>query len=136
VTKGGTLKTLTKTDYQAIWDEAQRAGVQAATAHQPTPMVVYEAHGLTDTPIKGGKEWFVEGGVCGFAWVNIKPARGKFVTWLKAQGIGRLDGYQGGWTIWIGDYGQSMERKHAHAVAVVEVLRKYGINADAYARMD
>jgi hypothetical protein len=132
------MKTATKTklDYQAIYDEAERAGIGAGLGITPEPMIVYEAHGLTDTPIKGGKEWFVEGGVCGFAWVNIKPARGGFVAWLKAQGIGRLDGYQGGWTIWIGDYGQSMERKHAHAAAFVTVLKNYGINAGAYARMD
>lgn len=130
------MKTATKTNYQAIYDEADLAGVQAAIGHQPAAMVVYETQGLTDTPLKGGKEWFVEGGVCGFAWVNIKPARGGFVNWLKAQGTGRLDGYAGGWTIWVHDFGQSMERKEKYATAFAKVLQTHGIKAYAQARMD
>jgi len=128
--------TKTKQDFRLIYEEAHRHGVAAATATTPTPMLVYESVGLTDTPLKGGKQWVVEGGVCGFAWVNIKPARGGFVKYLKAQGIGRLDSYQGGWTIWVGDYGQSMERKHAYAAGFVQVLKRHGINAGAYSRMD
>lgn len=128
--------TKTKQDFRLIYEEADRAGVAAAAAKVPEPMLVYESVGLTDTPLKGGKQWLIEDGVCGFAWVNIKPARGGFVAYLKSQGIGRHDSYEGGWTIWVHEYGQSMERKHAYAAAFSEVLKKYGINSGAYARMD
>lgn len=37
---------------------------------------------------------------CGFAWVNISPARGAFIKYLKENKIGRRDEYAGGWTIW------------------------------------
>lgn len=128
--------TKTKQDFRLIYEAADRAGAAAAAATVPEPMLVYETAGLTDTPLKGGKQWVVEGGVCGFAWVNIKPARGGFVTYLKSQGIGRHDSYEGGWTIWVHQYGQSMERKHAYAAAFAQVLKEHGINAGAYARMD
>ena len=125
-----TTATKTAMDYGAIFDEADRAGVLAGTAAIPTPMVVAEAKGLSNEFAEGATKYFVPEGVCGFAWVNIKPARGGFVAWLKKSGIGRLDGYYGGWTIWVHDFGQSYERKIAYAGAFAEVLQKYGIKAD------
>jgi len=132
-----TTSTKTAIDYGAIFDEADRAGVLAGTGAIPTPMVVGEAKGLFSNEFaEGAKKYFVADGVCGFAWVNIKPARGGFVTWLKKSGIGRLDSYYGGWTIWVHDFGQSYERKMAYAGAFAEVLRKHGITAHANGRLD
>jgi len=119
--------TKTKQDFRLIYEEADRAGVAAVAAMTPTPMIVVDSK---------GKEYFVGDGVCGFAWVNIKPARGGFVAYLKSQGIGRHDSYEGGWTMWVHEYGQSMERKQAYAAAFAQVLRGHGINAYAQARMD
>lgn len=74
---------------------------------------------------------------CGFAWVTIKPARGKFVNFLKHVKIGRS-----------GDYGgycvsnpskvstQWMNPKFQGAVAFASVLNKYGIYAIAQQRID
>jgi hypothetical protein len=74
---------------------------------------------------------------CGFAWVKIRPARGAFVTWLKANDIGRTS-YGGGFQIWnpSGYSTQSMEVKLAGAEAYAQVLRDHGINAYAESRMD
>ena len=58
------------------------------------------------------------------------------MAWLKKSGIGRLDSYYGGWTIWVGDFGQSYERKMAYAGAFAEVLQKHGIKAYANGRLD
>ena len=68
----------------------------------PTPMVV----GTPTTPLGDDIDYtkdtyYVSDGLCGFAWINIKPARGKFVTWLKGADIGRKDNYYGGYTIWV-----------------------------------
>ena len=35
---------------------------------------------------------------CGFAWCEIRPARGPFVKWLKTRNIGS-SGVYGGWRI-------------------------------------
>jgi len=78
----------------------------------------------------------VMGGVCGFAWINIKPANSRFANYLRSRGIGRTDDYYGGLTIWIGDYGQSMEKKEAYARAAAAVLYDAGIAASAHSRMD
>lgn len=78
---------------------------------------------------------------CGFAWVNINPARGAFVSYLKSQSIGSK-GYPKGWQIWsiwdrgIVKYQQDMSVKFAGAQAFVEVLQKYGIPASASQRLD
>ncbi len=75
--------------------------------------------------------WFVEGGVCGFASVIIKPARGKFVTELKKRKIGGAH-YYGGYSVSSWQFApsirrdQSYERACAAAKGAVEVLRSYG----------
>lgn len=112
---------------QDLFSAANAAGRAAATTAVCTPMVV--------TWNGGANREVVEDGVCGFAWVNIKPARGAFVKYLKANKIGHKS-YQGGWDIWISDYGQSMTRKEAHAHAMAEFLRTHGLNAHADSRMD
>lgn len=81
-----------------------------------------------------------DGYPCGFAWIRIKPARGKFVTYLKANKIGRGDEYFGGHLISAtqisGWNGQNMDSKEAICRAAVEVLAKYGINCDIVSRID
>lgn len=74
---------------------------------------------------------------CGFAWVEIRPARGPFVTFLKKQNIGRK-GHDGGWHIWNpGEHStQWMDAKFEGAVAFAKVLKENGINAVARQRMD
>lgn len=120
-----------------LWKLACEAGHAAATKHQPTPMVVQAHANQLDDASPVVQEWVVDSGVCGFAWIKIRPARGKFVQWCKQQGIGRVDSYAGGFTIWIGDYGQSYERKMAFAEAAAKVLREVGgLKAYADGRLD
>jgi len=96
---------------------------------QPTtPLVIYvdyekDVHYVSDGP-------------CGFAWVNIKPARGKFVKFLKDNNIGRKDCYYGGYTVWVSEFGQSMSRKENYARAFTSVLRENGLTAYNMSRMD
>lgn len=62
-------------------------------------------------------------GWCGFAWVNIKPANSAFANYLRKKGYGRTDSYYGGLTVWIGEFGQSVDRKYEFAKAFAEVVR-------------
>jgi hypothetical protein len=122
--------------------EVSEAAEAAVKACRPTPIVV----GTPTTPLgnqidETKETWFVEGGVCGFASVIIKPARGKFVTELKKRGIGGAH-YYGGYSVSSWQFApsirrdQSYERACAAAKGAVEVLRSYGINAYVDSRID
>ena len=122
---------------QEIYSEAHSAGMSAGNGCTPTPMVV----GTPTTPLGNDidyekETYYVADGVCGFAWINIKPARGKFVKYLKDNDIGRKDSYYGGYTIWVSGFGQSMTRKENYARAFVKVLEENGLKAYAMSRMD
>lgn len=117
----------------SLWNQACQAGFDAGLACIPVPMTVTEADPITGQP--RGKQWVVDDGPCGFAWVTIRPARGPLVSYLKAQGIGR-NGYGGGWRVSIHEWNQSITRKEAHAHALAEVLRAAGVDAYADSRLD
>ncbi len=74
-------------------------------------------------------------GVCGFAWVTIRPGTSSFARWVSKTGRGRK-GYYGGIQIWVSGFGQSMTRKEAYADAFAAVLREAGVSASAGSRMD
>ena len=119
----------------------QLAGIADAAymAAQPAPMAVYETVGLSDTPKPGGRSWYVSEGVCGFAWVVVKPATSSFAKWLARKEIG-YKAYDGGWVLpmhhFIAGMSQSLERAEAASYAVAQELRKHNINCFATSRMD
>jgi hypothetical protein len=134
----------TKTAIQAgtIWAEMQAYGEAAAQMTVPTPMIVGEATSIFGKEIDYSKPtYYIPSGVCGFAGVVIKPARGPVVTFLKKLGIGYKH-YYGGWYIasWYiapsTRSSQSYEIACAVAKAAVAVLREYGITAYVESRMD
>lgn len=75
---------------------------------------------------------------CGFAWVNIRPARGKFVELLKQRGEGYTDTYYGGYTVYNPSkhHTQWMDAKEKGARAFLDVIKKYGIKGSVGTRMD
>jgi hypothetical protein len=101
-------------DYRAII-EAASAAASAASAKYITD------HGAS--PVN-----------CGFAWVEVRPCRGPFITAMKklsAEANGKRHSLFGGrsdyhkcWMFWgPGDYnGQDMSAKHAGAQAFANVL--------------
>lgn len=123
--------------FQAIYDEAWKAGVEAARKCEVAPMLV----GTPTTPLgndidRSKPVEYVADGVCGFAWVQVKPGTSSFAKWLVKNNYARKDSYYGGVCIWISDYNQSMQRKEAHAYAMAEVFRKHEFNAYGASRMD
>jgi len=127
-------KALGKRECARIYKEAYAAGLIAGKEVGVPKFIVGDAIGLSDQ-IDYTKKTYILEGLCGFAWVNISPARGAFVNWLKAQGIGSK-GYYGGYEIWVREFGQSVDRKAAFAGAFAQVLGKYGIEASAGSRLD
>lgn len=122
-------------NFAALHARAHQAGDAAAQAAVPAPMVVSQhASPLNDaSPVT--QAWFVSEGVCGFAWITIRPGNSPFANWAKKH-AGACKAYYGGVEIWVGGYGQSMQRKEAYAYAYAEVIREAGIKAYAGSRMD
>ena len=120
-----------------IHNEAVAAGIAAGNAHRPTPMVVGSPSTLFGNDVDPNQPtYYVDSGVCGFSWVSIRPARGKFVSFLKKAGVGRRDEYAGGYRIPCFEFGQSLEKKERYTRAYAEVLNNHGIKAYADSRMD
>lgn len=95
----------------------------------------------TEAAVKATAEYIRANGEhypCGFAWVNIKPARGPLIKYLKEIKFGRTDDYYGGYTIWNPSENatQCMDAKEAGARAFAEVLKKYGVKCFARTRLD
>ncbi len=59
--------------------------------------------------------------ICGFAWVNFKPATSHFAHWLKKMDLARK-AYEGGLNLWVSKFGQSHDKKLAYAHAYAKVI--------------
>ena len=135
-TEMDTLFTSKEKAFYLLCEEADKAGKKAADEKQVVPMVVNQHENMLDdsSPVK--KSWLVDQGVCGFAWINVRDGRKPFSRFLKKFGYGRTDSYYGGITIWVGDYGQSLQLKEAYAYAFNSVLHEANIDSYASSRMD
>jgi hypothetical protein len=133
--KGTAKKPSENVDFQAVYNEARQAGMEAGNSKVPVPMIVCEHSNPLDDNSPISREYApVMGGVCGFAWVKF-PGNTAWGKWTKKQGYAHSS-YPTGLQIWVSEFGQSMEKKEAYAYAFAEVLRKHGIKAYAGSRMD
>jgi hypothetical protein len=132
-----TKQPKTREEFDNLISQAEAAGKAAGNAAIPEPMhVVQRANPFDDRSAITKAYPPVMEGPAGFAWINVKPGNSAFARYLKARGLARTDSYEGGVTIWVHQYGQSMTRKEAYAHAYAEALRKAGIRAYANSRMD
>lgn len=127
--------TKPRTKNAAIFDRAHRAGVEAAEACQPTPMLVQQHARNFDDSSPVVQEWVRPQGVCGFAWVNVSPGTSSFARYLKAEHGGH-NGPQGGIDLSATIGGQSLEINEAYARAFAATVREHGIKAYAQSRID
>ena len=119
-----------------LFESAHEAGLKAGREVGVTPMVVGTPTELFGNEIDWNKSTYhVSDGVCGFAGVVIKPARGKFVSYLKKLGMGYKH-YYGGWYFSVREFGQSLTRKEAYAEAFAKVLGEAGMRCYVDSRMD
>lgn len=114
-----------------IWDEAVKAGTNAADACNPAMSVCYNADLLGNRTGPNSAPF----PVCGFAWVKVSPGNCRFANWLKKNEYARAS-YSGGVDVWITHGGQSMELKMKYADAMSKVFGLYGINSYSDSRMD
>jgi hypothetical protein len=118
-----------------LYAKAEAAGMAALVACKPRPMVVQRHVSEFDDNSPVAEQWFVPDGVCGFAWVKVRPATSTFARWLKEH-KGWEKAYHGGIDMWVHHGDQSMARKEAYANAFAAVLQAAGINAIAGSRID
>lgn len=123
-------------EFQLLYNQARIAGLEAVKNLQVVPMVVNQHANLLDDTSPITKQYFVSGGVCGFAWVRVKPANCGFAKWLMANNLARKSDYYGGVAISVMEFGQSYQMKDAYAHAFAEVLSKAGIKAYGDSRID
>ena len=124
--------------YDTIYQAAMAKGALAAQACTPIPMVVEEHASPFDDKSPVVQQWFEPNGVCGFAWVVIKPGTSSFAKWLIRNNHAKPH-YYGGVQIWIGGYGQCYQKKVAHAYAMAAYLNQIkikGVRAYAQDRLD
>ena len=115
-------------EFEDIFQKAAKAGIEAATECTPSPMTVGHAKSPLSDEIDPTKPvYHVADGVCGFAWINIKPGNCKFANWLKKHNHAQPDSYHGGVQIWVSSFDQSYERKMAYAGAFAKVIREAGV---------
>ena len=103
--------------FQESYDVAFFMATEAGNKKQPQPMVVSRHKNMADDNSPIVKEWTVPEGVCGFAWVEIKPANCKLANWLKKthSETWKYDDYSKCLKYWVFQYNQSYERKMAFA---------------------
>ena len=128
--------SMSKVACEKLLEKAHLMGMDAGRRVGVTPMVVGTPTELFGNEIDWDKSTYhVSDGVCGFAGVVIKPARGKFVSYLKSLGMGYKH-YYGGWYVSVREFVQSMTRKEAYAEAFAKVLTEEGMSCYVDSRMD
>ena len=114
-----TAKTPVSFPPRTVWeddlDAAWAAGHAAVAALQVIPMTV----------IGRDCTYHVEGGVCGFARVEVRPRTSAWAKWLKGRGWYSSDYFKCVY-VNIGDFGQSLQRKEAFARAFADHLTAKG----------
>ena len=107
----------------------------------------YIWHTAKDAAVKAVDEYMKdkeEPMYCGFANVKIRPAKGKFVNFLKQQEIGDI-AYKGGWRISYYDImpkshpwrcTQSMSIKEIGCDAFASTLESFGLDCISESRAD
>jgi hypothetical protein len=120
---------------EAIYSEAHYKGNAAVQITTVTPMVVQQRENPLNDDSQLVRQYLVNDGVCGFASVNVKPANCKFAKFLVANGLGRKS-FNGGVSMSVRDFNQSLTKKEAYAYAFASVLNEYGIKAHVESRMD
>ena len=120
---------------QDIYQQAHEHGNLAVKMAFVTPMVVQQRENPLNDDSKVVREYFINDGVCGFASVTVKPANCKFAKFLVANGLGRKS-FNGGVSMSVRDFNQSLTKKEAYAYAFASVLNEHGIKAFVDSRMD
>ncbi len=121
--------------FEKLFADAKAAGMAAVAKTVVPAMVVSQHASPLDDASPVTHQWVVPDGVCGFAWVTLRPGTSKAARFAK-KFLGARTAYGGGMQLWVSDFNQSMTKKEAFAEAFAKVLRDGGVEAFAGSRMD
>ena len=111
-------------NYIEIHNDCHAAGIVAGIKAKPTPMMVGEAKSPFSNEIDYEKQtYLLDDGACGYAWITIRPGNSKLANAYKKLGLAK-PAYGGGVSVWVNEFGQSVERKTAYANAYAIKLRE------------
>lgn len=122
-------------NFERLFKEAWKNGYAAGAAAIPTPMVVQQHANALDDKSPVTKQWVENDGVCGFAWIVIRPGNSPAANYAKKH-LSADKHYYGGVSIWVSEFNQSYARKLAFAKAYAKTLQDAGINASSGGRLD
>ena len=117
-----------RAELAALVNTAIAAAKEAFDGAKPVPIrVVQHSNPLNDNSPVIRDYGVIEDGVCGFAWVNVRPATSALARYLKDVGLARKS-YYGGIEVSMGRFfaSQSLARNEAAADAFAKVLRQAG----------
>ena len=119
--------------FQEAIETARQRGELAARNVIPVPMVVQQHANALDDASPVVKSWHVSEGVCGFAWVRVRPGGSSFARWAIKRDLA-TKAYRGGITLRMSFRGQSYARAMAYARAAAESLQQdlVDYNLDIY----
>lgn len=135
VTEQAQKKLASDAELEQLFIRAEQAGYAAGIGHTPHPMVVQQHESVLDDNSPVEKSWYVPDGVCGFAWVIIRPGNCAAANYAKKH-LGASRSYYGGMQISVWQFNQSYEKKMTYATTFAKVLSEAGINAYADGRLD
>lgn len=118
-------KTMTIPQCEALYDKANDAGLAAAKEVELPQFLITETNAFGEQ--KENAKQYIMNGLCGFAWVSIKPANMKFAKWMVQNAGARKDSYAGGVRFPIFGFEQSIDKKAAYAGAFAGVLQDAGM---------
>lgn len=131
------------TTFRLICKKAHEAGLAAVEAATIVPMIVGQETSFMSGKIDKTKPtYFIEDGVCGFAWVDVFPThKGNTKLGREERRILEQCGFDKSYDgpkyyKWISDFNQSMQKKEIYARAYAKVLRENGIKAYEGSRLD
>jgi hypothetical protein len=129
--------------FELVCEKADAAGRAAVEKLQVVPMIVGQETGFFSGKIDYTKPtYYVEDGVCGFAWVDVYPEyKGNTRLGKEERRILEANGFKkkfegSAYYKWVSDYNQSMQKKEVYARAFAEILRENAIKAYSGSRLD
>jgi len=142
---GRSKKNISLINIERATMQTQEKQIVKFMNHKVDPTYIW--HTAKDAAVKAVDEYMKdkeEPMYCGFANVKVRPAKGKFVNFLKRQGIGDI-AYKGGWRISYYDImpkshpwrmTQSMSIKEIGCDAFAEALESFGLDCISESRAD
>ena len=142
---GRSKKNISLINIERATMQTQEKQIVKFMNHKVDPTYIW--HTAKDAAVKAVDEYMKdkeEPMYCGFANVKVRPAKGKFVNFLKRQGIGDI-AYKGGWRISYYDImpkshpwrmTQSMSIKEIGCDAFANALESFGLDCISESRAD